>query len=177
MRALVLTSPGKFEIQTVAAPRRRKPARRCARSARWRSAAAIRRSSAAISPGTWPPSYPFIPGHEWAGEVAAVGPGVVDLAPGDRVAGQAHCGCGHCANCMEGRYTICENYGRPETGHRHYGFIVNGAYAQYQVYSVKSVNKMPDTMSFQRRGHGGYGWGGVARVGAVWRRDRAAWLL
>src|SRR5208337_1456025 len=93
--------------------------------------------------------YPFTPGHEWAGEVIAIGSGVIDLEPGDRVAGQAHCGCGHCANCMEGRYTICDNYGRPETGHRHYGFITNGAYAQYNVYSIRSVNRMPDNVSFR----------------------------
>ncbi len=50
---------------------------------------------------------------------------------------------------MEGRYTICENYGRPEAGQRHYGFITNGAYAQYAVLSVKSVNRMPPGMSFR----------------------------
>ena len=149
MRALVLTSPGKFEVQTVAAPRAPEVGEVLCKI----RAVAICGSDPEIIrgdlAGTWPPVYPFIAGHEWAGEVVAVGSGVVDLTPGDRVAGQAHCGCGHCANCMEGRYTICENYGKPETGHRHYGFIVNGAYAQYEVYSVKSVNKMPDTMSFR----------------------------
>jgi L-iditol 2-dehydrogenase len=50
---------------------------------------------------------------------------------------------------MEGRYTICENYARPETGHRHYGFITPGAYAQYAVYSEKSLDKMPDSVSFR----------------------------
>ena len=81
--------------------------------------------------------------------VVAAGPGVVDLKAGDRVAGQAHCGCGTCPNCMSGRYTICENYGRPETGQRHYGFRTNGAYAQYVAISIKSVNRMPPAMSFR----------------------------
>jgi len=148
MRALVLTSPGKFEIQTVAVPRPGAQEVLCKVGA-----VAICGSDPEIIrgdlAGTWPPSYPFTPGHEWAGEVVAIGPGVVDLAPGDRVAGQAHCGCGTCANCMEGRYTICENYGRPEAGHRHYGFITTGAYAQYAVLSVKSVNRMPASMSFR----------------------------
>jgi L-iditol 2-dehydrogenase len=52
-------------------------------------------------------------------------------------------------NCLAGRYTICENYGRPETGHRHYGFITPGAYAQYIAISIKSVNRMPPGISFR----------------------------
>jgi len=149
MRALVLPSPGKFEVQTVAAPRAPGAGEVVCKI----RAVAICGSDPEVIrgdlAGTWPPSYPFIPGHEWAGEVVAVGPGVIDLKPGDRVAGQAHCGCGHCANCMEGRYTICDNYGRPETGHRHYGFRTNGAYAQYALYSERSVNRMPDSVSFR----------------------------
>ena len=78
-----------------------------------------------------------------------MGPGVVDLKVGDRVAGQAHKGCGGLPQLHGGRYTICENYGRPETGHRHYGFITPGAYAQYVAYSVKSVNRMPAEMTFR----------------------------
>jgi L-iditol 2-dehydrogenase len=148
MRALVLTSPGKFEIQTVPVPRpgAREVLCKVGAVAICGSDPEVIRGDLA---GTWPPAYPFTPGHEWAGEVITTGPGVVDLEPGDRVAGQAHCGCGTCANCMEGRYAICENYGRPEAGHRHYGFITNGAYAQYAVYSVKSVNRMPPQMSFR----------------------------
>jgi L-iditol 2-dehydrogenase len=50
---------------------------------------------------------------------------------------------------MEGRYTICENYGRPETGQRHYGFVTQGAYAQYVAISTKSINRIPETMSYR----------------------------
>ncbi len=147
MRALVLPSPGKFEIQNVPVP---EPAAgevlcRVHAVAICGSDPEILRGDLA---GTWPPAYPFIPGHEWAGQIVALGPGVVDLQVGDRVAGQAHKGCGFCRNCMEGRYTICENYGSPESGQRHYGFISQGAYAQYIAISVKSVNRIPTTMSF-----------------------------
>lgn len=148
MRALVLPAPGKFEIQTVPVPSPGESEVLC----RVRAVAIcgsdpeILRGDLA---GTWPPQYPFTPGHEWAGEVVALGRGVVDLQVGDRVAGQAHKGCGVCKNCLEGRYTICENYGRPETGQRHYGFITTGAYAQYIAISIKSVDKMPDTMTFR----------------------------
>ena len=99
--------------------------------------------------GTWPPAYPFIAGHEWAGRVVAAGSSVTDFKPGDRVAGEAHKGCGHCKNCLQGRYNLCLNYGKAETGHRHYGFTVNGAYAQYNTYHVKSITKLPDNVSYK----------------------------
>jgi len=78
-----------------------------------------------------------------------VGDGVLDFKVGDRVAGEGHKGCGHRRNCLAGRYSICENYGRSETGHRHYGFVTQGAYAQYNVYSIKSINKIPANVSFR----------------------------
>src|SRR5207245_4960265 len=48
--------------------------------------------------GTWPPALPFIIGHEWSGEVAALGPGTErsGLAVGDRVVAENHTGCGAC---------------------------------------------------------------------------------
>jgi L-iditol 2-dehydrogenase len=98
--------------------------------------------------GSWPPAYPFVAGHEWAGEIVAVGKDVHDFHVGDRVAGEAHKGCGYCDNCKKGRYTLCLNYGDVSTGHEHYGFIVNGAYSQYQKYSIKSITHIPDNVSF-----------------------------
>jgi L-iditol 2-dehydrogenase len=148
MRALVLSAPGKFEIQTVPVP----PLDTGEVLCQVRAVAICGSDPEIIRgdlAGTWPPAYPFTPGHEWAGEIVAVGPGVVDLQVGDRVAGQAHKGCGVCRNCMEGRYTICENYGRPTSGQRHYGFITPGAYAQYVAISAKSLNRMPDAVSFR----------------------------
>jgi len=147
MKALVLPSPGKFEIQSVPVPNpvpfevlcRVRAIAICG------SDPEILRGDLA---GIWPPDYPFIPGHEWAGEVVSIGEGVINFKPGDRVAGEPHKGCGYCRNCLEGRYNLCENYGHPETGHRHYGFLSPGAYAQYNVHSVKSMTKMPDNISY-----------------------------
>ncbi|MBU9727800.1 zinc-dependent alcohol dehydrogenase [Diplocloster modestus] len=96
----------------------------------------------------WPPAYPFIFGHEWAGEVVELGEGVANLKVGDRVAGEAHSGCGICENCRQGFYTLCLNYGKNESGHRHYGFTSNGAYAEYGVFTEKSCEVMPDKVSF-----------------------------
>ena len=95
-----------------------------------------------------PESYPFIIGHEWAGIVVKVGPGVFNLKVGDRVAGEAHRGCGVCENCKAGRYSLCLNYGKDETGHRHYGFTTTGAYQQYVRYSCGSLTPLPDNVSF-----------------------------
>ena len=146
-QACVLTGPGTFEIREVPVP---KPGPgevlcRIGAVAICGSDPEIIRGDLA---GTWPPSYPFTAGHEWAGTVVAAGEGVDEFKPGDRVAGEAHKGCGYCRNCKEGRYTICLNYGKVETGHEHYGFIVNGAYGQYQKYSVRSITRMPDNVSF-----------------------------
>lgn len=147
MKAVVLTGPGEFAVQEVAVPTPGPQEVLC----KIRGVAICGSDPEIIRgdlAGTWPPAYPFIAGHEWAGEVVAVGAGVVEFKVGDRVAGEAHKGCGYCRNCLTGRYTICLNYGRTETGHEHYGFITPGAYAQYSKYSVKSVKKMPDNVSF-----------------------------
>ncbi|MDL2237422.1 zinc-binding dehydrogenase [Christensenellaceae bacterium OttesenSCG-928-K19] len=97
----------------------------------------------------WPPQFPFIPGHEFSGEVVALGEGVTEFQIGDRVAGEAHCGCGTCDNCKRGMYNLCWNHGKKETGHRHYGFTANGAYAEYNAYNVKALAKIPDNVSYE----------------------------
>lgn len=148
MRAMVLTEPGKWEVQTVPIPVPGDDEVLCRIGG-----VAICGSDPEIVTGglagVWPPSYPFIAGHEWAGRVIAVGKNVTDFKPGDRVAGEAHKGCDHCRNCLEGRYTLCLNYGKNETGHRHYGFTSQGAYAQYNTYSIKSITKLPDNVSYK----------------------------
>lgn len=98
--------------------------------------------------GSWPPYLPFVLGHEWSGTVAETGCNVKNLMIGDRVAGEAHSGCGFCENCKKGRYNLCLNYGIEETGHRHYGHKSTGAYAQYGVFYNKSLTRLPDKVSF-----------------------------
>ena len=102
-------------------------------------------------PGFWPTAFDFVPGHEWAGTVVQTGTKAAQLGwkEGDRVCGISHCGCGYCAMCMKGRYNICLNYGHEERGHRQYGHYTPGAYAQYMRTSVKSIFKIPDSMSLE----------------------------
>ncbi|HEY4774497.1 MAG TPA: alcohol dehydrogenase catalytic domain-containing protein [Xanthobacteraceae bacterium] len=144
MNALVLTAPGAFEIRRVATPRPG-PHEALVRV----GAIAICGSDPPIVEGVkfkglWPPSYPFTPGHEWAGTVVAVGEGAVRFRPGDRVAAEAHKGCGYCRNCMIGRYQLCENYGNEAAGHRHYGFTTQGGFAEYVVASERAIHDIGD---------------------------------
>ena len=50
---------------------------------------------------------PLIAGHEFSGEVVAVGAGVRDAAVGDLVSGEGHLVCGTCRNCRAGRRHLC----------------------------------------------------------------------
>lgn len=96
-----------------------------------------------------PPYGEFIFGHEYAGTVVAVGANVKRVRPGDRVAAEPHLGCGHCANCLDGNYTTCLNYGISEQGHRHYGFTTNGGYAEYACIDASRLHRFPDEWTFE----------------------------
>jgi len=54
---------------------------------------------------------PIVMGHEFAGVVSAVGPGVTGISEGDRVAVEPYWVCGTCAACEAGRYNICRSLG------------------------------------------------------------------
>lgn len=92
--------------------------------------------------------FPHVPGHEWSGEVVAVGKGVDELQPGDRVGAEPHVGCGRCRMCLEGRYNLCENYGRVDKGHAHVGFTTGGGLAEYCAVSVKALHRLPEGLSY-----------------------------
>jgi 2-desacetyl-2-hydroxyethyl bacteriochlorophyllide A dehydrogenase len=57
---------------------------------------------------------PFIPGHEWSGEVVKLGADVREFAEGDRVTGECTVSCRMCPYCMKGWYNQCPH--RTETG-------------------------------------------------------------
>lgn len=97
--------------------------------------------------GRWPPSLPFVFGHEWAGEVVALGAGAEEagLRPGDRIAAENHAGCGACARCREGRYNLCERAGGP--GHRLYGHTAPGALAEYAARPAALLHRLPGQVS------------------------------
>jgi propanol-preferring alcohol dehydrogenase len=94
--------------------------------------------------GDWPikPTLPFIPGHEGAGIVAALGTGVSHLREGDRV-GTAwlFSACGHCDYCLSGWETLC-----PEQ--QNSGYSVNGSFAQYVLGQADYLGRIPKNLSF-----------------------------
>ncbi len=94
--------------------------------------------------GDWPvkPVPPFIPGHEVAGIVAALGPGVKKLKVGDAVGvAWLHDACMSCEYCETGWETLCE--------HQHNtGYSVNGGFAEYVIASAAFAAKLPAAIDF-----------------------------
>jgi L-iditol 2-dehydrogenase len=149
MKALVVLEPERFEIQDVPIPEPGRMEVLC----RVRAVSICGTDSHLIAgdyPGFWPPAFPIIPGHEWAGEIVKLGPGVEKTGwkVGDRVAGTSHDACGVCQQCVEGRYNLCENYGVMDL-HRQYGHNYQGADAEYVVHGVKCVFPLPASVSFE----------------------------
>ena len=94
--------------------------------------------------GDWPvkPALPFIPGHEGAGIVAALGPGVTGLKEGDPVGlAWLHDACGTCEYCVTGWETLCESQ-------HNSGYGVNGSFAEYAIGSAAYVGRLPATPDF-----------------------------
>jgi L-iditol 2-dehydrogenase len=96
-----------------------------------------------------PPYGEFIFGHEYAGDVVAVGDTVDELRVGDRVVVEAHMGCRRCENCIRGLYTACLNYGNGKRGHRANGFTTNGGLAEYALNHINTLYRIPDRVSYE----------------------------
>ena len=94
--------------------------------------------------GDWPvkPTAPFIPGHEGAGIVAALGAGVTSLKEGDPVGiAWLHDACGACEHCMTGWETLCETQNDS-------GYSVNGTFAEYAIGNAAYVARLPANPDF-----------------------------
>lgn len=70
-------------------------------------AAGLCHSDLSVVNGSRPRPTPMVLGHEAAGVVEAVGPGVTDVAPGDHVVMTFVPSCGHCLECAGGRPAMC----------------------------------------------------------------------
>ena len=98
--------------------------------------------------GDWPvkPTLPFIPGHEGAGIVAALGAGVTGLKEGDPVGiAWLHDACGACEYCITGWETLC-------AAQHNSGYSVNGTFAEYAIGSAAYVGRLPDRSGLRRAG-------------------------
>ncbi len=91
-------------------------------------------------------SPPVVIGHEFVGQVAAVGDNVHDVHMGQLVCGEGHIVCGHCRNCLAGRRHLCMNT-------QGVGIHRNGGFAEYVAIPVDNVwhadpNISTDILSF-----------------------------
>ena len=75
---------------------------------------------------------PVVVGHEFAGEIVKVGPGVTELSVGQLVTAEGHIVCGHCLQCRTGNGHICKNT-------RIIGVDRDGAFANYIVMPAGNV--------------------------------------
>lgn len=91
--------------------------------------------------GTWPGiQYPRVPGHEVAGIVDAVGPGVAMWKPGQRVGiGWHGSHDGTCRQCRRGDFRNCESRQVP-------GISYDGGYQQYMVAPVEALVSIPESL-------------------------------
>ena len=81
---------------------------------------------------------PRIVGHEYVGEIAALGPGVYDYHVGQIVTGEGHIVCGHCRNCRAGNGHWCKLT-------QGVGVNRDGAFAQYLCIPEHNVIAVPET--------------------------------
>ena len=89
---------------------------------------------------------PIVMGHEAAGTVAEVGPGVQGYAKGDRVTFDSTVYCGECPNCARGDVNLCDN--RQVIGVSCGDYRRHGAFAEYVVVPQRILYHLPDGFSF-----------------------------
>jgi 2-desacetyl-2-hydroxyethyl bacteriochlorophyllide A dehydrogenase len=136
MRAVVVERPGAVSLRDVPrpAPARGEVLVRVA-------AAGICGSDVEVLEGRRPSGYvryPIIPGHEWAGTVAAVGAGVENIDEGAVVVAEGFRACGDCARCREGMTNLCE------VDYAETGFTHAGAFAEFLCVPAHLVHRLPD---------------------------------
>lgn len=100
-------------------------------------------SDSLVKEGHWPGlQYPRVPGHEVVGVVDAVGAGVAQWKPGQRVGVGWHGGhCGHCDACRSGDFFGCQ------VAHQITGISFDGGYADYMIAPAIALALVPEDLS------------------------------
>ncbi len=138
MRAWFLTAPGELELREVPDPEPK------ADEAVVRvEAVGICGSDAECFAGKHPlPNYPRLPGHEFAGQVAAVGSAWEGAPVGTRVVVDPALSCGRCYACRQGRPNCCVEVSIA-------GVHRPGAMAERVICRASQLYPIPDSMSFE----------------------------
>lgn len=87
--------------------------------------------------------YPIVLGHEFSGEVAAVGAAVTNVKVGERIVGAPLVPCMKCSDCQQGWYAQCKNYS-------FIGSRVSGSWAEFVKLPARNGVKLPDGVSFEQ---------------------------
>jgi L-iditol 2-dehydrogenase len=94
--------------------------------------------------GENPARYPQVLGHEPAGEVVSVGPGVRNFAVGDRVVIEPSLTCGHCEHCLKGQHNNCIHcvfMGGPQAP---------GSFLEYATIPASNATRFPKAFDFAK---------------------------
>jgi 2-desacetyl-2-hydroxyethyl bacteriochlorophyllide A dehydrogenase len=132
MRAAVIKAPGEVELSTVDDPT---PGPR--EVVVDVAACGICGTDLHILQGEFAPTLPVIPGHEFAGEVVAVGTAVTEIRAGERVAVDPSLFCFECYYCRRGHNNLCERWGG-------IGVTTAGGAAEFARAPVANCVRLPD---------------------------------
>ncbi|MCU1635287.1 MAG: putative zinc-binding dehydrogenase [Cryobacterium sp.] len=131
MRAAVITGPGQIEVTTIPDPT---PGPRDVVIDV--ASCGLCGTDLHILEGEFADTFPLVPGHEFAGEVVALGSGVTEFEIGDQVGVNPSFICYECRYCRKGLTNLCEVAGG-------YGTSLNGGAAEFAVVGVKYCVKLP----------------------------------
>jgi len=88
--------------------------------------------------------FPRIIGHEIAGQIVEIGPGVTGLSVGDGVTAYFYLNCGHCRWCLANLEPLCTS------GGGNVGFNCDGGYAEYIKLPAHIFIKLPEVLDYKR---------------------------
>jgi 2-desacetyl-2-hydroxyethyl bacteriochlorophyllide A dehydrogenase len=134
MRAAVIKAPGEVEVSTVEDPT---PGPRDVVVDV--AACGICGTDLHILQGEFAPSLPLVPGHEFAGEVVAVGTAVTELRIGDRVGVDPSLFCNECYYCRRGQNNLCERWAA-------IGVTTAGGAAEFALAPVGNCVPLPENV-------------------------------
>ncbi|HEX7321914.1 MAG TPA: NDMA-dependent alcohol dehydrogenase [Mycobacterium sp.] len=126
------------------------------------TAAGLCHSDLHLADGDWPARFPIVAGHEGAGIVEDVGPGVTKVKPGDHVVCCFIPSCGTCRYCSTGRQNICDMGATilegcmPDGSFRFHsggtdfgGFCMLGTFSERATVSQASIVKVDDWLPLE----------------------------